>query len=57
MDVEHNSHGFFKFVKFNWNPLEEMNKTQKSFRNQRILVFQQILCQNIVFATIEAKLA
>ena len=54
--LEIKSHGFWKFSNFNWNPFEEMNKTQKSFRKQRSLVFQPILLQNWVFAKIEAKL-
>ena len=57
MALEHNYHGFWEFGKLNWNPFEEINKTHKSFRKQRSLVFQPILLQNTVFAKIEAKLA
>jgi hypothetical protein len=57
MTIEKNYHGIWKFGKLNWNPFEEMNKTQKSFQNRRSLGFQPILLQNAVFAKIEAKLA
>ena len=39
MDLKKNSHGFWKFVIFNWNPFEYMKKTQKSFRKWRRLIF------------------
>ena len=39
MDLEKNSHGFWKFGKLNWNPFEEINKTYKSFQKQRRLIF------------------
>ena len=51
--LEEKSNGISKFWKFIWAPLEEMNKTQKSFRNKRILVFQPNFCQNSVFTKIE----
>ena len=47
--LEKNSNGIWKFGNLIWSPLEEMNKTQKSFRNRRILVFQLNFCQNLVF--------
>ena len=31
INLEHNSHGFWKFYKLNWNPSKDMNKTEKSF--------------------------
>ena len=46
MTLESNSHGFLKFSKFNWNPFEEMNKTQKSFRKWRRLIFNPNLLGN-----------
>ena len=51
--VEEKSNVILKFCKFIWAPLEEINKTQKSFQNRRILVFQPNFCQNSVFAKIE----
>ena len=57
MDLEKKFHGLFKFGNLNWTPIEEMKKTQKLFQNRRILVFQPILCQNTIFAKIEATLA
>ena len=45
-----------KFRKFNWNQFEELKKTQKSFRNQRRLIFPPNLLENWFFAKIEAKL-
>ena len=38
--LEEKPNVIWQFDKFMWAPLEEMNKTQKSFRNRRILIFQ-----------------
>ena len=38
--LEGKSNVILKIGKLIWAPLEEMNKTQKSFRNRRILIFQ-----------------
>ena len=46
MDIEKNYHGFFKYVKFNWNRFEEINNTHNSFQNQRRLIFQPNLLEN-----------
>ena len=38
--LEEKTNGFWQIGEIIWSPLEEMNKTQKSFRNRRILIFQ-----------------
>ena len=53
--LDKNSNGFWKFGKFIWDPIEEINNTHKSFWKRKILVFQPNFCQNSVFAKIEAK--
>ena len=51
--LEEKSNGIWKYFKLILAPIEEMSKTQKSFRNWIILVFQPNFCQNSVFAKIE----
>ena len=38
--LEDKPNGFLQICELIWSPLVEMNKTQKSFRNRRILIFQ-----------------
>ena len=54
MALEWNYHGFWRCVNFNWNPFEEMNKTHKSFRKRRRLIFQPNLLENRNFTKIKA---
>ena len=51
--LEEKPNGILKIGEFIFFPLEEMNKTQKLFRNRRILIFHPNFCQNSVFAKIE----
>ena len=46
MSLENNSPIFWKIFRLNWNPSEDMNKTQKSFRNRRRLIFPPNLLEN-----------
>ena len=43
MALELKFHVFLEFSNFIWNPIKEMNKTQKAFRKRRSFVFQLIL--------------
>ena len=47
--LEEKPSGILQIGEFILSPLEEMNKTQKSFRNRRILIFSAKFCQNSVF--------
>ena len=38
--IEEKTNGILQICEFILSPLEEMNKTQKSFRNRRTLIFQ-----------------
>ena len=51
--IEDKPNGIWKIGELIWSPLEYMNKTQKSFRNRRILDFSAKFCQNSIFAKIE----
>ena len=53
INLEEKYNVILQFSKFIWAPIEEMNKTQKLFRNQRIFIFQSNFGQNSVFAKIE----
>jgi hypothetical protein len=46
IDLEKNSHGFWKFGRLNYNPFEDMNKPQKSFQKRRRLIVQPNLLGN-----------
>ena len=46
-------HVLYKFGMFNYHLVKVTNKTHKSFRERRILVFQPNFSQNSVFTKIE----